>query len=449
MQKNEINSIIQSDNARHPILILVGCLVISGAVCYAHILGNTVVLTLCLIAFLAYNVYACFKSTIFPVLLYFLPWSPLLKIDINGYSFFTFALIFACLFYFIKGKLSLSVYQVILTSVMVALTIIAKTVQGNSISNSYFVFILMLLLFPCITSNAKNRLSFYYITLFFSFGIIAAALSAQQIAGFPNISQYIKVDSYLTITRLSGYYPDPNFYSAHITACLAGVMLLLTKEKKDSHRIILAIVSVFLLYCGLLSASKSFIIITACLFFVWIPTLLKKQNRGSTAAKVFIGLLCAGIIVLSSTAFQELFKIIDTRFSYASSVSELTTGRTDLWQTYINEFIHNPVLVLLGEGFSSVIIGKRASHNTIIQGVFQFGIIGFPFLIAWFVITIKNLISNISDKKPHFLYILLMGVGIVLPWMALDIIFFDELFLLPVYGALAVAYSSTELENGK
>lgn len=42
-----------------------------------------------------------------------------------------------------------------------------------------------------------------------------------------------------------------------------------------------------------------------------------------------------------------------------------------------------------------------------------------------------------------------MGVGIVLPWMALDIIFFDELFLLPVYGALAVAYSSLELENGK
>lgn len=105
--------------------------------------------------------------------------------------------------------------------------------------------------------------------------------------------------------------------------------------------------------------------------------------------------------------------------------------------------------MVIGEGFSSVIIGKRASHNTIIQGVFQFGIIGFPFLIAWFVITIKNLISNISDKKPHFLYILLMGVGIVLPWMALDIIFFDELFLLPVYGALAVAYSSIELERGK
>ena len=447
MQNNELNSILQSGNTRHPILILLGCLVISGAICYAHILGNTIVLALCLFVFLAYNVFACFKSTIFPVLLYFLPWSPLLKIDINGFSFFTFALLFACLFYFIKGKLSLSIYQIVLTAIIVALTLVAKTIQENSISNSYFVFIAMLLLFPCVTNGAKSHLSFYDMTLFFSLGIIAAALSAQQVAGFPNISQYIKVDSYLTITRLSGYYPDPNFYSAHITACLAGVMLLLTREKKGTHRIVLAIVSVLLLYCGLLSASKSFIVITACLFFVWIPTLLEKQNRGSAAAKVFIGLLCAGAIILSSTAFQELFKIIDTRFSYASNVSELTTGRTDLWRTYIDEFTRNPILTLFGEGFSSVIIGKKASHNTIIQGVFQFGLIGFPFLIAWFVITIKNLITNISSKKIHFLYALLMGVGIVLPWMALDILFFDELFLLPVYGAFAAAYGSSKLEN--
>lgn len=186
---------------------------------------------------------------------------------------------------------------------------------------------------------------------------------------------------------------------------------------------------------------------------IYIPCCLYRYNyRQSSTMHRFDS--CAIERMLSKEMFSLCYEYMkkwdmDTRFSYASSVSELTTGRTDLWQTYINEFIHNPVLVLLGEGFSSVIIGKRASHNTIIQGVFQFGIIGFPFLIAWFVITIKNLISNISDKKPHFLYILLMGVGIVLPWMALDIIFFDELFLLPVYGALAVAYSSLELENGK
>lgn len=336
---------------------------------------------------------ACSQNFVFPFLLYFLPWSPLLKLNIDGISFFTIALLFSCLFYLVKDKLSLNVYQIIITASLLAITLIAKTIQHNSVANSYFVFMAMLLFFPCITNKAKENLSFYDLTLFFSLGIIAAALSAQQVAGYPNISQYIKVDSYLTITRLSGYYPDPNFYSAHITACLAGVMLLLSREKKASHRLFLAVISVVLLYCGLLSASKAFIVITACLFFVWIPSLLEKQNRGSAAVKVFIGLLCAGVIVLSSTAFQELFKIIDTRFSYASNVSEFTTGRTDIWYTYIDELTHNPILTLFGEGFSNVIIGKKSSHNTIIQGVFQFGLIGFPFLIAWILITIKNLIS--------------------------------------------------------
>ena len=65
------------------------------------------------------------------------------------------------------------------------------------------------------------------------------------------------------------------------------------------------------------------------------------------------------------------------------------------------------------------------------------------------MITIKNLISSVLSKKIHFLYVLLMCVGIVLPWMALDILFFDELFLLPVYGALAVVYGSLELESVK
>lgn len=109
--------------------------------------------------------------------------------------------------------------------------------------------------------------------------------------------------------------------------------------------------------------------------------------------------------------------------------------RTDIWYAYIDELTHNPILTLFGEGFSNVIIGKKSSHNTIIQGVFQFGLIGFPFLIAWILITIKNLISQTAQTKLHFLYILLMCVGIVIPWMALDILFFDELFLLPIYGA--------------
>ena len=149
----------------------------------------------------------------------------------------------------------LTVRQVVLAASLMALTLTAKILQTGSITNDYLMFVFMLLLFPCVAKGLSGAAGFSRLTLFFACGIIMAALSARQIAAYPNISQYIKVDSYLKITRLSGYYRDPNFYCAHITACLAGVQLLMSRERRRSRQIVWIGVMMVLVYCGLLSAS--------------------------------------------------------------------------------------------------------------------------------------------------------------------------------------------------
>ena len=146
-------------------------------------------------------------------------------------------------------------YQIVLTALMAISTAIAKIIQENDITYSYLFFFAMLLILPCITKFINSN-SFHETTFFFALGIITAALSAQQLVVYHNIAQYITVDSYLTITRLSGYYGDPNFYSAHITACLAGILMLLSREKDRVRQAVLIIVAVLLVYCGMLSASK-------------------------------------------------------------------------------------------------------------------------------------------------------------------------------------------------
>lgn len=248
-----IKNITDLKSSRHAIFMLIGCLFISGLVCFAQINGSRVLILACLILFLIFTVWACDNGMIFPVLLYFLPWSPLLKLQNGGTSYFTIALLVSCAIFFAKNGFSLKMYQVIITALIVVLTLTAKLLQGNAIANSYLFFIVMLLLFPCITKSQNFAASFWDLTLFFACGIIAAALSAQQVAGYPNILQYIKVDSYLNITRLSGYYGDPNFYCAHITACLAGVQLLLRRERERVRQIILILLTIVLIYCGLLS----------------------------------------------------------------------------------------------------------------------------------------------------------------------------------------------------
>lgn len=196
----------------------------------------------------------------------------------GGISFFTVMLLVVCLAALIKNKMSLNMYQIVLTAMIAILTAIAKMVQENDIANSYIFFLAMLFLLPCITKRIDSD-SFNETTIFFTLGIITAALSAQQLVVYHNIAQYITVDSYLTITRLSGYYGDPNFYSAHITACLAGILMLLSREKDRVRQAVLIIAAVLLVYCGMLSASKMFVIVLACLFFFGYRFLWKKRQR--------------------------------------------------------------------------------------------------------------------------------------------------------------------------
>ena len=136
---------------------------------------------------------------------------------------------------------------------------------------------------------------------------------------------------------------------------------------------------------------------------------------------------------------------MEVRFSYASNISELTTGRTDLWLKYLREFTHNGWLTLLGEGYTSITLENEASHNTVIQGIFQFGLLGFPALCAWIAFILKRAGSG-RLRHCRAKYVLLMGVGVVLPWMGLDILFFDEFFLLPIYAVIGIADSMHTVE---
>lgn len=419
--------------------MLLGCMVISVFLCYGQIRNSKALLAVCLLAFLGFVVLSCGRNAVFAVLLYFLPWSPLLRLDNKSVSFFTIALLAVCLVYCLKDHLSFNTYQSVLAFFLVLLTLAAKLWQGNPIRNNYLFFVCMLFLLPSVVEKS-NAVSFKEATLFFAAGVVMAALIAQQTAGLPNISKYINVQSYLSITRRSGFYGDPNFYAAHITACLAGVQLLLSREEKRVHQLALLALMVLLIYCGLLSASKSFVLTTAGLFLAWVPILLEKGHRTSKF-RLLLGILCAGAVIVSSSAFEPLFEVIDERFSYAANISQLTTKRTDLWMDYLNEFAHNVSLTLLGHGYTSVTLHGWASHNTIIQSVYQFGLLGAPLLFIWVALTLKRVRQGLKDSRSNWRYTLLMLVGVVIPWIALDILFFDEFFLLPVYVVLGSHYS--------
>lgn len=380
---------------------------------------------------------ACNRNFELPVLLFFLPWSTLLRLTPVSISCFTLALLMAGFIKLIKNGFILKNYYICIALMLAVITQLSKIISGYRLINSYIMFLAMLVLFP--SFDLKNRsYNFYQLTIFFSAGIVLAALTAERFAEYSNIARYIKVDSYLNITRRCGYYGDPNFYSAQITAALAGCLLLTAGDRERVSVPVLLIMSGLLVYCGFLSGSKSFMLIAILLLLLWGIEVL--VSHGKITKKVALFISC-GIFVAyigSSALFSDKIDVILTRFSMVDDVSSFTTGRTDLWKLYIMKILSTPKLLLLGQGFTPVIIQPKASHNTIIQLVYQLGIFGALLFIAWMWGLGKEILSPMHLRQAGPLRVLILSAGAFVPWLALDIMFFDELFLIPAFVFIGI-----------
>ena len=70
---------------------------VAALVCFAHIRGSSMMLIGSLVVFLIYIFWTSLHGYEMQVLLFFLPWSPLIKMYRGSISFFTIALLLVCL----------------------------------------------------------------------------------------------------------------------------------------------------------------------------------------------------------------------------------------------------------------------------------------------------------------------------------------------------------------
>lgn len=416
-------------------------LLVAFGVALFQTLNNAIGLVAILALFGVLLVYAAFKDMAMPVLLFFLPWSTLLKLRPGTISMYTIALLAVLLILLFRNIKKFPVLHIFPAALLFVLTLAVKTVTEDPIDNGYVLFFFCLLLFPLIASEKEKEYDFYTLILFLSLGIITAALSAKQLAVFPTISRYITIHSYDSIIRLSGYYGDPNFYSAHITAAIAGVFVLVLNEAKLSRRLVLFVLMVLLVYCGFLSVSKSFILLFICMALFWIIEILFRNGKMSSKLVMIMMLLIAGAFVLSSIMFTDLVDMIIGRFLKDKTISDFTTGRTELWGSYFSAFEDTPSILFFGKGFTDVLVNNNASHNIVIQSIYQFGIPGSVLLLIWFFAYARNVIKHIRIKITHIVQIFMLALGAFGPWLAIDSLKFDEFFLMPFIVFIGIIYT--------
>ena len=303
------------------------------------------------------------------------------------------------------------------------------------------MFLGMLLAFPLVLAWTKDKVSFETCIYFYSLGIILSTVLALLFNNNANLLEYIRViEEKEVVTRHCGFYGDPNFYSAQVITAIGGQLLIILRNAKG--RIIGNIISIaVLIACGLTSVSKSYMLCLVLLAAVG-ALCFRRKDSGKYFRIFVVAFALFAFALLSIGAFSDIIDQYLLRFTMGDGLSSLTTNRTAIWKAYLKFFFENPLHFLLGQGYTNVLAVdiQKSSHNTIIQCVYQLGIIGSVFIISWF----NSVVATLKPGKVKGMYVILLLVACFSMWMGLDFLFFDDFFLTIILFALGLSYIQEE-----
>ena len=412
---------------RHPFAWrLSACALLTGLTLAAQALRADAALAATLALFLLLSADSAIRGWSLSCLLFFLPWSPLLKLTPDGHSAYTLALILACAVRFGQSAFQLRTKCLFFALPLLALALLACLVGRYAPDATLCIFFLMLVFSPLLAKEARESGGFARMTVFFTVGIVAAALGARCLEGLPALEEYIVLNREGALIRRSGFYGDPNFYAAQISAAFAGALLLAEKDKGW-----FALLLPPLLFCGMLSLSKSFVLTLALVLLLWAvsPAFRPVRWKRRLALAALLGVpLILFLINDGADALRQRFA--------AGGLQDFTTGRSAYWRDYVRAIFSDPRLLLLGRGLNPENLRGWGSHSTPLQAIYQFGLPGGVLLASW----LASLYGEVpgprrADRRwPGVVFL----VGAFLPWLALDLLFFDDFFLVAIYACVGL-----------
>ena len=299
-------------------------------------------------------------------------------------------------------------------------------INTNDIIESLKLIANVLLLL--LLSKEINKISFKKSIFILSISIILSSVIAYFFYDFFNISLYVEkiysyIDSDLFVERFSGLSADPNYYCVSLVVCLFGLSIYLT-EKKVSF--LFPILFFILFLFGLQSNSKSFFImlIIVLIFLCSLLIVKKKIFRFS-----IIILIIISIFLLSTLNYIDIFDEILLRFGNGNDLNAITTNRTLYWKLYINYIFNNPMTLLFGDGALADLVYSTGPHNSYIDLILYFGVIGTSLYILMIVAIFKE---NVKLN----LYSIIYYIFIFIMYFFISGIFYNELIFHLLIGQL-------------
>lgn len=345
---------------------------------------------LTIIGFLCTMLFCLFgnKEKTLYLLLYLVPFAGIFKLNATSTSLFTYLEITAVVRLFFE-KRELNKNRLLLVSLF---SLYAAMGCGSNVDllMKQVLLVLLIDIYMCYCSPSLEGISVY-----FAFGLIAASLVATIFNGNPILSAYISYERVYEISisdvyRFSALDSDPNYFSSQIILALSCFGVLYSQKRVSV--LLFFLVSSVLIYFGALSASKTFLI----LLVIWSGYMLISLLRERKYATFLLAVI-GGAIVVSQILSGDSRMFISTIARFSSSggnVRKLTTGRTEILMNYVQYIIENPFVLLFGVGVGAPYLYSHAAHNTYIDFLYFYGIIGTGLFLAILKTTAKSKVQE-------------------------------------------------------
>jgi len=219
------------------------------------------------------------------------------------------------------------------------------------------------------------------------------------------------------ITRLSFTNADPNEYASLLSILSVFALYLIYSPSSKAWSIIGAISYVLAFYSVYLTFSRGGLL-TFIFAFVMSTITFARKGKGMLKAVFFVLFFLIIITILSKTSVINSAALYE-RFlgKYSSgSLSNFTSGRSDLWKAGLSVIWERPIFGFGGSGYSSRFInleevGKpNVFHNLFLEILIQYGLIGFTIFFLIIARTFRGYVFTLRlyqrNKDPEGILLL-------------------------------------------
>ncbi len=197
--------------------------------------------------------------------------------------------------------------------------------------------------------------------------------------------------------------------------CSLSLSIFVTRIILGKGRLLKNIIfGIIAISVGLSTLSKCFLIVCSfILVYLFVMLIWKHRLKSLYFIVPALGILVIMAIVFKTTITNIIGRIFN-KLDETLTLSEITTGRSDLWTLYLNHITSSIPNMLFGVGFFSERLVPIGPHNLLIHLLYRMGFVGLFMLgiLAYYYYRAsdKSLKPTIYTTMPLFVFILISMV---------------------------------------